>query len=136
MTDIYFPMLLGHLVGDYLLQNNWMALNKGKASLLGYSSCTTHCVIYAAAVCAVMDVLRLDWFIFVAAGHFLLDKYSVGDWWLKVIGGRSPSVFVSTPAEGNSMTYLQAGFTAVVYAVADNTMHLLIMFFGWRMLWA
>ena len=32
-------MLLGHLVGDYLLQNNYMALNKGRNDLIGWFAC-------------------------------------------------------------------------------------------------
>lgn len=31
-----FEMLLGHLVGDYLVQNDWMALNKSKNNLTGW----------------------------------------------------------------------------------------------------
>ena len=29
-ADFLFRLLLGHLVGDYLLQNEWMALNKSR----------------------------------------------------------------------------------------------------------
>ena len=33
--------IIGHLVGDYLLQNDWMALNKKASSL----HCAVHCCI-------------------------------------------------------------------------------------------
>ena len=39
--------LIGHLVGDYLLQNDWMALNKKKQHL----PCLVHCFIWALCVC-------------------------------------------------------------------------------------
>lgn len=34
-TDTLVLAIIGHLVGDYLLQNDWMALNKKKAGHLG-----------------------------------------------------------------------------------------------------
>ncbi len=38
--------LVGHLVGDYLVQNDWMALNKKKSML----PCLVHCAIWATCV--------------------------------------------------------------------------------------
>jgi hypothetical protein len=33
-------IFLGHLAGDYLFQNNWMALGKSKHNGLGWLTCT------------------------------------------------------------------------------------------------
>ena len=41
-----FEMLIGHLVGDYLLQNDWMAENKAKHKGLGWLTCAVHCLLY------------------------------------------------------------------------------------------
>jgi hypothetical protein len=39
--------IIGHLVGDFLLQNDWMAANKKKNSWV----CLLHCLIWTAWVC-------------------------------------------------------------------------------------
>ena len=39
--------LLCHLWGDFMLQNDWMGLNKKLAGRDGYIPCTVHVVIYA-----------------------------------------------------------------------------------------
>jgi len=56
-----FEMLLGHLVGDYLLQNNWMALGKSKYNGMGWLTCTVHCVLYTLAVCFIMQNWSIVW---------------------------------------------------------------------------
>lgn len=38
--------LVGHLVGDYLIQNDWMALNKKQSSL----HCAVHCGLWTLSV--------------------------------------------------------------------------------------
>ena len=40
--------LVGHLFGDYVLQNGWMATNKGRS----FFALMIHCTLYTAAVCA------------------------------------------------------------------------------------
>lgn len=125
-------MLIGHLVGDYLLQNNWMAQRKG-AHLL---PCVVHCLIYTMSVC-VFTSWSLLWITIVFASHFPIDRFGLADKWLALIGSRSLKNYyerghldipLSDP-EGNYVR-LRGGFTALVYAVADNTMHLLIMLLG------
>lgn len=131
-----FEMVLGHLVGDYLLQNNWMALNKSKYSMLGWLACTVHCLLYTLAVCLLMWKWSLIWATAVFLSHFVLDKFGLPDKWLKLIRGRSIEKFLSA-SEGVPYTPLggiQAGFTAFVYAVADNTMHILLMWGAWKLL--
>lgn len=44
-------LLLGHLVGDYLLQTSWMAVNKSKKTLQGWMAAIVHSVIYTLSVC-------------------------------------------------------------------------------------
>ena len=65
MTDTLVLALIGHLVGDYLLQNDWMALNKKWkpnpypvfswkwwfTNEDGMMSCYVHCFLWATAVC-------------------------------------------------------------------------------------
>lgn len=41
-----FGLLIGHLIGDYIIQNDYLALNKTKNSLI----CLLHCLLYTLAV--------------------------------------------------------------------------------------
>jgi hypothetical protein len=47
MNNTLLPGIIGHLVGDYLLQTDWMAQNKKLRSW----PCLVHCVIWTACVC-------------------------------------------------------------------------------------
>lgn len=47
MTETLTCAIVGHLVGDYLLQNDWMALNKKRHVF----PCLVHAVIWTLSVC-------------------------------------------------------------------------------------
>jgi len=132
-----FEMLLGHLVGDYLLQNDWMALEKGKHNGMGWFKCTVHCVLYTIAVCTLMGLWNAAWVLAVFFSHFVVDKFGIPDMYLRAVNGRSIHGFLTHPENGEYSAHicLRGGFTAVVYAVCDNTMHLLLMFISWKILY-
>jgi hypothetical protein len=67
--------LMGHLIGDYLLQNDWMALNKKKASF----PCTVHCLIWSLCVllCARWPLWTLP-VLFIT--HFAQDRTNIVVW--------------------------------------------------------
>ena len=73
--------LLLHLFGDFIVQNDWMALNKKKCSPKGYLACAIHCITYALPF-----LLVTSWFgvALICATHFLLDKYQVITWFLAI----------------------------------------------------
>ena len=129
-----FELLLGHLVGDYLLQNNWMALGKSKHNGLGWFTCTVHCLFYTVAVCSLMWLWDIKWIVAVFLSHFVIDKFGFPEWYCKLIKGRSIGSFMS---DAENFTYtphvaLRAGFNVFVYVVVDNTMHILLMYMTWR----
>jgi hypothetical protein len=126
-------ILLGHLIGDYLLQNNWMALGKSKHNGLGWFTCTVHCLLYTVAVVAMTQTVSVSWCSAVFASHFFIDKFSLAEAYLKAINGRSLERFM---AARENQTYsphiaLRAGFDVLVYTVVDNTMHLLLLYWAW-----
>lgn len=129
-----FEMALGHLVGDYLVQNNWMALNKKRNDVIGWTACTIHCILYTLAVCTIMWHWSLSWIAIVFLSHFIIDKTNIIDRYLLLIGGRSLKKFIDNKDNKvySSYTVISAGFTALCYTIADNTFHLLIMWIGWR----
>lgn len=99
---------IGHLVGDFLLQNDWMALNKKKSSL----HCHIHCAVYTLTIW-----LFTGWDAWSMAvcyiAHFAIDRSDVIDRYMTIIGQER---FKTPPMWPWS-----------VIAV-DNTFHLLTLF--------
>lgn len=135
MTEFFPQLVIGHLIGDYLLQNKWMAMNKSGNSF----KCAVHCLIYTIAVGFVTwtSIPRWEWLLVIFASHFPVDRWSLADKWLDAIDSRSLTDFLSNgkkdiPTELDKENYhaLRGGFTALVYAAADNTMHLVLMYYG------
>ena len=118
-----FELLLGHLVGDYLLQNDWMALNKKKKWL----PLIIHCLIYSIVVCLFMIPYISSvgiWFLslfYVFLSHVIFDGTEVVDNYAKLIGGRT---WAKTLAKNDEIYTI---FTCFVKVVMDNTFHLLLM---------
>jgi hypothetical protein len=139
MNALVVPLIFGHLVGDYVLQNKWMAMNKSASTL----RCAVHCAIYTASVVAfTLPVIHGWWWaLLIFVSHFPIDRWSLADKWLELINGRSLRDYLANgnreiPAEMNAANYhaLRGGFTALVYAMVDNTFHLLIMWYGAKLL--
>lgn len=132
-------IFLGHLLGDYVFQNNWMALTKNRNTF----RCVLHCLIYTASVC-MLTSWSPWWALLVFASHFPIDRLGLAERWLKLIGGRSMEEFIHSgnldvpdgmnECERENYVIARGGFTALVYVGVDNTMHLLLMFLGWRVL--
>jgi len=108
--------LIGHLVGDYLLQNDWMALNKKTFTLKGWLACSIHCLLYTLAVC-----LFTGWwdarFLLVFITHFALDKTMVVVYYMNFTGS-----FKRIISDKNNPSAIWA------YAIVDNTFHLVTLF--------
>jgi hypothetical protein len=139
-----FEMLLGHLVGDYLLQNQWMALNKAKYTLVGWIAALVHCIIYTASVCLFMKQFDWQWMIIVFLTHFPIDKFSLGELYMDKVKGYGLKKFINNVNNAEPHKYLNSsmgnnmllgGFTAVVYAITDNTMHLVLMYIAYTLLY-
>lgn len=73
--------LIGHLVGDYLLQNDFMAQNKKRSTF----PCLVHVGLYTVAI-----ALFTGWpwwaLAIVAATHFAQDRTQVIGWWMRTVG--------------------------------------------------
>lgn len=103
--------LVGHLVGDYLLQNDWMALNKKKSSL----HCTIHCLIWTYCV-----ILFSQWplwtFLPLFITHFIQDRTNIITWYMDTVGQHS---FRTGPC---------APWSSIV---VDNVFHILTLWIIW-----
>lgn len=100
--------LIGHLVGDYLLQNDWMALNKKKS--------TVHCVVHVLLYCTAVYAFT-GWPLWAMAVtfacHFIQDRTSIVRWYMSRVG---QDQFASGPCAPWSMI------------VVDNTLHLVQLY--------
>ena len=74
--------LVGHLIGDYLLQNDWMALNK-KASTF---HCAVHGLIWTACVVACAGWWSWPVAAVLFATHFAQDRTAVIRWYMAGVG--------------------------------------------------
>jgi hypothetical protein len=121
---VFIEGIFGHLIGDYLLQPRWMALGKSTAGIRGVAICTLHALVYTGAVCAMIGTLHPLIIMAVALSHWGIDRWSLGGWWLRLIGGRT-AYKASASSEPNRS--FEVAFYAVVYVVVDNTLHLLVL---------
>ncbi|MBT6691671.1 DUF3307 domain-containing protein [Candidatus Parcubacteria bacterium] len=124
MEDLFARIVFGHLAGDYLLQTKAMALNKTLPGIRGITWCSWHCLIYTAAMALFLWTLNplLIGFIFIS--HWVIDRWSWGQKWLNLIRGRN---FIQAHASQEQYREIDIAFSCLVYAVVDNTLHLLIV---------
>jgi hypothetical protein len=129
MSEILIFAFLGHLVGDFLLQSKNMALDKSKKGRLGFWVCTMHVATYTVFVCLMIALVKPSllsiWFaVSILIPHFIIDRYSLAKWWLKIIKGRT---FDSAYESKDVYRDFDIAFTSIVYTVVDNTFHLLCL---------
>ena len=74
-------------------------------------------------------LLALDWhpalFVLIFLTHWPLDFYSLGDKWLRFIRGRT---LARAAADTSPFHEFNVAFTAVVYTIVDNGLHLMLMY--------
>jgi len=142
-------LLIGHLVGDYILQNDYQAVNKSKHSYAGQAGCALHCFLYSTAVatCVVVAGWRtfdpgLSWpvaFVVAYVTHFPIDRWSLAAWWGKLIKQTSFGAVMRTRKASYGEVEVEAFsprafFVAPVYIAVDNTMHLILMWVAFSLL--
>jgi len=137
-----FELLLGHLAGDYLLQNEWMALNKSKNNRIGWLAATIHCIHYTLAVCLFMWNFDIIWIVVVFLSHFPIDKFGLAEKYMHYLKGKGMKDFVkkddvpyADKSPLNRYDLLEGGFTAYVYSITDNTMHLILMWGAYQIIY-
>lgn len=100
--------IVGHLVGDYLLQNDYLALNKKRSSF----HCTVHCLIWTACV-----VLFSQWPLWTGVPlfvtHFIQDRTAIITWYMDAVGQQA---FRTGPCSPWSVI------------VVDNVWHIVVLF--------
>ena len=100
--------IYAHLIGDYIIQNDWMASGKKKNSFI----CFIHVVTYLIPFlfCG-LSVLQLS---LIGAQHFAQDRTNFVTWFMKVKGSEN---FSKTPMSPWSVI------------ITDNIIHILFIAF-------
>jgi hypothetical protein len=127
-AEIIFMMIIGHFVGDYFFQNNWMALNKKNnyliciAHCLTYGGCMSFCLAFAspphASYIKVLFIIMI-----IALTHFIFDYTNIIDKYLELIEGRSWKSALEQHISKEGQIYI--GYTILVQTVIDNTSHII-----------
>lgn len=119
-----FAMLLGHLVGDYIVQNDWMAKNKtkpwvpGPEGRYGHEACTIHCLLYTLAVWAFTWWWMPYWGLAICfAFHWPIDRFRLAKLWMIYVSGQK-----------DFATGLLSPWSIIV---VDNIFHLLTLYGIW-----
>lgn len=68
-------LLIGHLLGDYVFQSDWMANNKKKKGIDGFLVCSIHCLIWSLFVyLSAFSNHSLFIVIVLFISHFIIDR--------------------------------------------------------------
>lgn len=126
--------LLLHAIGDYLIQNDWMALNKKKSGWNGFLACFVHCLTYSLPFYLIADTFQVS-MIFLT--HFIIDRWRLvdyflaiknnvkNDYWRPLISGFR---FIETKYDISNFGFSKERpqlITVWLYIITDNIFHLI-----------
>lgn len=148
LGTLFGLILLGHLIGDYFVQTEDQATSKKLPGLDGHLACAIHCLTYSCVVVATIMILgkwlcgidinfyqQLAAFGLVYLSHYPIDRTNVIGKLLALKGLVKPAV-LDMKNSTSPKDILDVTKYFVVYVVADNTAHLLLMtvFLGFLLL--
>ncbi len=118
---VFEVLLLGHVIGDWLLQNEWMALNKGS----NWPALLSHVAVYHIVVGALLG-LKMGFSYMpiypvvavLAVFHIILDRQHFVYWVMKhlrIIVDREPERWLSVAVDQSLHIVLLAA--ATIYLV-------------------
>lgn len=127
--------LLCHLVGDYFLQSDWMALNKNKKTI----PCLVHVIFYTIIFLFITNNIQA--LSLIALTHFIIDRWSIAKYIIYIKNFINPTFSYYSfdqcsvtgyydswrnPDEGQAAR--PKFITTWLYIISDNTLHLLCNF--------
>ena len=137
MNFLYFfaASMLGHFVGDYTFQNQWMAVGKSHPGWRGHLACTVHVLLYTFAV-ALFTGWHPLFLLVVAVPHWIIDRWSLAKYILQWKNGFTmhevwkDAPLCAHPAPGElQQNVWKVAFAAPVYIFNDNTLHWVCLWF-------
>lgn len=117
---IGLEVILAHLVGDYLLQSHWMAVEKTKRWWPAIAHGLTYTLPYILVTQSVAALLVI------AGTHVVIDRYRLAKHvvWLKNL--LAPKEYRSPRTATGYPTDTAPWMSVWLMIIADNTLHLLI----------
>lgn len=109
--------LLLHLIGDFLIQNNWMALNKKNKGWGGTLACFTHCTTYALPFLFVGSPFQV---FLIGLTHYIIDRWHLIDWYIAIHNFRTNT---ENFGYGDGRPVF---LTLWLNIIVDNTFHLIL----------
>lgn len=107
--------IAAHLVGDYILQSNWMATEKTKKSIAAAVHAVSYTIPFALITYNIYALMVIS------ITHFVIDRFRLARYvvWLKN-GPWHPLTTTGYPDE------VPAWMSVWLLIIADNTIHIII----------
>lgn len=105
-----------HLVGDYIIQNDWMAKNKKERSIKGEIACQLHCVTYSLPFLIIASWPAV---LLIYLNHYILDRTNIVAKFLALRNGVS---HIKNFGFSEDRPFV---ITIWLLIITDNTFHLL-----------
>lgn len=109
-----FYGLLAHFVGDYILQNSYMAYEKTKNSLIAL----IHALIHGLLFYFIIGIN--EYLLVIILTHFLIDRFRLAIYWVKLVNWNFRSL--NHGFTDNTPQYLSTWLLFII----DNIFHILI----------
>lgn len=116
---------LFHLIGDYIFQNDWMAVNKTKSFLPAF----IHATIYSLPF---LILVSWEYWLIIYVTHFLIDRYRLAVYWIKLVNWNFSSK--NFGYDENKPMWMSVWLMIIV----DNVFHIIInslsIYLNWTVL--
>lgn len=113
-------IILAHLVGDYVIQSHWMAVEKTRRWWPAVAHGVTYTLPYVAVTRSLSALLVIG------GTHAVIDRYRLARHvnWLR--NQAAPAAYRAPHNATGSPDVVPAGLALALLFITDNTMHLLI----------
>lgn len=117
--DLSLVLIYGfllHLIGDYIIQNDWMATNKKNKNWEGLLACLTHCLTYSLPFIFISNWSAV---LMIFGSHYIIDRYHLIEWFIALKNGGDPKVKLGFSPDRPLV------LTLWLYIITDNVFHLI-----------
>lgn len=115
MAELLLLGLLFHFIGDYIMQNDWMAQNKTKSFLPAF----IHATIYSLPF---LFVASLPFWTVIYSTHFFIDRYRLAQYWIRLVNWNWDWTVNNYGYSKETPPWLSTWLMIIV----DNTWHIII----------
>lgn len=117
--------LIFHLIGDYIIQNDWMALNKKKRSLKGELACQIHCITYSLPFLFIGSWQAV---LAIYISHYIIDRTNLVAWFIAYRNGVGDIVNFGFSHER------PFAISIWLFIITDNIFHIICNYLALRFL--